>query len=179
MSLDLALMVCHHPEGADYAFADARDAVGDQPWTHEVAFVEHHRHDRLIVRGNFGGHHVDVDDRSDVVGSKVGKGALTGALVGALFGPPGFAFGLVGGGAIGGLEESGDVPELHGAFFDEVRADVPQGSSAVVLLAAPDHVDAMIAAFDTDRVRPVRRHLSDAAARALADGFAGRSESAS
>ncbi len=179
MGLDLALMVCDHTSGADYAFADAHDAVGDQAWTHEVAFVEHHRHDRMIVRGNLAGHYVDVDDRSDVVGPKVGKGVLTGAFVGALFGPPGFAAGLVGGGMIGGLEESGDVPELHGAFFDEVRADVPQGSSAVVLLAAPDHVDAMIAAFDTERARMVRHHLSDAAARVLADEFAGRPEVAS
>jgi uncharacterized membrane protein len=176
MGLDLALMVCDHLEGADRAFADAHDAVGDQPWTHEVAFVEHHRHDRLIVRGNFGGHYVDIDDRSDVVGPDVGKGALTGALVGALFGPPGFAVGLVGGGIAGGLEESSHVPELHGEFFDQVRADVPQGSSAVVLLAAPDHVDAMIAAFAGSRAHPVRRHLSDKAARALAEGVAARPE---
>ena len=173
MGLDLALIVCDHLEGADYAFADARDAVGDQPWTHEVAFVEHHRHDRWIVRGSFGGQYVDIDDRSDVVGSKVGKGALTGALVGALFGPPGFAAGLVGGGMVGGLEESEDVPELSGAFFEEVRADVPKGHSAVVLLAAPDHVDAMIDAFDERRTRVVRRSLSDAAARTLADGLGG------
>jgi uncharacterized membrane protein len=176
MGLDLAMMVCKHTSGADYAYADAHDAAGDQPWTHEVAFVEHHRRDRMIVRGNFGGHYVDVDDKSDVVGPRVGKGALTGALVGALFGPPGFAAGLVGGAMVGGLENSNDVPELHGAFFDEVRADVPEGSSAVVLLAAPDHVDAMIAAFDTERARPVRRHLTDAASRALAAGFVGRPE---
>ena len=179
MSLDLALMVCDHTSGADYAFADARDAVGDQLWTHEVAFVEHHRHDKMIVRGNFGGHYVDIDDMSDVVGPRVGKGALTGAFVGLLFGPPGFAAGLVGGGMIGGLENSAEVPELHGAFFDDVRADVPQGSSAVVLLAAPDHVDAMAAAFDGRRSRLVRRQLSDAAARALAQGFAGSPEVAS
>jgi uncharacterized membrane protein len=171
MSLDLALVVCKHPEGADYAYADARDAVGDQPWMHEVAFVEHHRHDKLIVRGNMGGHYVDIDDRADVVGPKVGKGALTGAIVGACFGPPGFAAGLAAGGMIGGLEESSHVPALTGAFFEEVRADVPQGKSAVVLLAAPDHVDAMIAAFDANRVSVVRRHLSDDAARALEAAF--------
>jgi uncharacterized membrane protein len=171
--LDLALMVCDHPEGADYAYADARDLAGDQPWTQEVAFVEHHRHDRMIVRGNFAGHYVDIDDRADVVGPKVGKGALTGAFVGLLFGPPGLAAGLVGGGMVGGLEESNAVPELHCQFFDEVRADVPQGHSAVVLLAAPDHVDAMIAAFEGGKAKPVRRHLSDAAAQALTNGLGG------
>jgi uncharacterized membrane protein len=179
MGLDLALIVCNHTEGADYAFANAHDAVGDQPWTHEVAFVEHHRHDRMIVRGNFGGHYVDVDDVSDIVGPKVGKGALTGALVGALFGPPGFAAGMVAGGTIGGLENAAHVPELQGAFFDEVRADVPKGHSAVILLADPKHVDAMVAAFDDPHVNVVRRTLSDAGARAFTDGFAGRPEVAS
>jgi uncharacterized membrane protein len=173
MSLDLAVVVCDHTEGADYAYADARDIAGDQPWMDEIAFVEHHRHDKLIVRGNMGGHYVDIDDRSDVVGPKVGKGALTGALVGACFGPPGFAAGLAAGGMIGGYEESGKVPELHGAFFDEVRADVPQGKSAVVLLASPDHVDAMVAAFDGRHVRVVRRHLTDGAAAALEQAFTG------
>jgi uncharacterized membrane protein len=173
MSLDLALVVCKHPEGADYAFADARDSVGDQPWMHEIAFVEHHRHDRLIVRGNMGGHYVDLDDRADVVGPKVGKGALTGAMVGALFGPPGFAAGLAGGAMVGGLEESNEITAPTGAFFDEVRADVPQGSSAIVLLADAGLVDAMTSAFDQARVRVVRHSLSDSAVRTLQAAFTG------
>ena len=55
---------------------------------------------------------------------------------GAFFGPAGLAAGLVGGGMVGGAAQAG-IPDLHDAFFDEVRADVPQGSSAVMLLAAP------------------------------------------
>src|SRR3954451_5042629 len=109
MSLELALMVCKHPEGADYAYADAHDAVGDQPWTHEVAFVEHHRNDRMIVRGNFRGHYIDIDDRSYVLGPKVGKGALTGSFVVLLFGPSAFATALACSVLFGGPEESAVV----------------------------------------------------------------------
>jgi uncharacterized membrane protein len=65
------------------------------------------------------------------------------------------------------------IPELHGAFFDEVRADVPQGSSAVILLAGADHADAMVAAFEGHDGRLVRRHLSSEAARALEAAVAG------
>jgi len=47
-------------------------------------------------------------------------------------------------------------------FFDEVRADVPERSSAIVLLAAPEHVDDMIGALEGHRhCRLIRRHLSE------------------
>jgi uncharacterized membrane protein len=173
MALDLALEVFRHVEGAEHAYADVRDVVGDVPWVHEIAFVEHHRRDRLVVRGSFAGRYVDVEDESDPLGKKTVVGALTGAVAGALFGPPGFAVGLVGGGLAGGVAQAG-VPELHDAFFDEVRADVPQGSSAVVLLAAPGHVDAMVAAFADRGGRLVRRHLSLEAAQALEAAVSGR-----
>lgn len=172
MSLDLALEVFPKTEDAERAYGDVRAAVGDVPWVHEIALVEHHRRDRIVVRGSFAGRYVDVEDQSDLIGKKTAEGALTGAVVGAFFGPPGFAVGLVGGGLAGGVAQAG-VPELHGAFFDEVRADVPEGSSAVVLLAAADHADAMVAAFEGHGGRLVRRHLSPEASRALEAAVAG------
>jgi hypothetical protein len=45
VSLDLALVVFDHVEGAEHAYADVMNASRDAPWTHEIAFVEHHRHD--------------------------------------------------------------------------------------------------------------------------------------
>jgi uncharacterized membrane protein len=103
----------------------------------------------------------------------VGDVPLTGAVAGVLFGPAGLAVGIVGGGIAGGMTEA-RVPELHDALFDEVRADVTQGSSAIVLLAGPDHVDAMAAAFEHRGGQLVRRHLSPEAARALEAAVAGR-----
>jgi uncharacterized membrane protein len=173
MGLDLALEVFPHIEGADHAYADVLDVVGDVPWVHEIALVEHHRRDRLVVRGTFAGRYIDVDDQNDPLGRKTVEGGLTGAVVGVFFGPAGLAVGLVGGAVAGGVAQAG-VPELHDAFFDEVRADVPQGSSAVVLLAGADHVDAMVAAFEGHGGRLVRRHLSTDAARALEAAVAGR-----
>ena len=172
MSLDLALEVFEHTHGADHAYADVLDAVGDTPWIHEIALVEHHHRDRIVVRGSFAGRYVNVEDESDPIGERTVEGALTGAVAGAFFGPAGLAAGLVGGGMVGGAAQAG-IPELHDAFFDEVRADVPQGSSAVMLLAAPDHVDAMTAAFEGHSGRLVRRHLSPEAAQALEAAVAG------
>jgi uncharacterized membrane protein len=174
MSLDLALLVFDRIEGAERAYADVLDASAAAPWVHEVAFVEHHRHDRVVVRGTFAGRYVDVDEEGDVIGRRTAEGALTGAAVGAFFGPPGFAVGIVAGGAAGGHAEAAHAMHLHDAFLDEIRAEVPVGSSAVLLFASPEHVDAMLAAFEGHGGRAVRHSLSPSAARALESAVAGR-----
>jgi uncharacterized membrane protein len=169
--LDLAVMVYDHTEGAEQAYANVPRG-GSVPWTKEIAFVEHHRHDRIVVRGEFGGRYVDVDDDQEFLGRKTVEGALTGAVAGALFGPPGFAAGLVGGGLAGSVSEERSGPKLRGAFFDEVRGEVPEGCSALVLLASAEHVDAMVAALEGTRGRLVRHTLTPEAAQALEDAVA-------
>ena len=171
--LDLAVIVFKHAEGADHAYADVLGEHGDAPWVHEIALVEHHRHDRLVVRGTFAGRYVDIDEEGDVIGKRTAEGALTGAVAGAIFGPPGLAVGMVGGATAGGISESHQAPHFHDAFVEEVRADVPERSSGVLLLAAPDHVDAMAAAFEGHGGRLVRRRLSAEAARELELAVAG------
>jgi uncharacterized membrane protein len=173
MSLDLALMVFDRVEGAERAYSDLRGVPAGAPWAHEIAFVEHHRHDRIVVRGTFAGRYVDVDDEGDVIGKRTAEGALTGAVAGAFFGPPGFAVGLVAGATAGGLDEAAHVPHLHDTFLDEMRGEVPEKSSAILLLASPEHVDALGAAFDGRRGRLVRHHLSPEAAHALEAAVAG------
>jgi uncharacterized membrane protein len=167
VGLDLAMLTFPHIDGAERAFAQVRERADDAPWLHEIGFVERHRTGRIVVRGTFAGHYVDIDDESDLIGRDTVIGALTGAILGAAFGPPGFAAGLVAGGSIGGLVQAAHIPELHGELFDEIRANVPEGSSAVVLVAAPEHVDAMIEAFEGTGGRLTRRSLSDEAVAAL------------
>jgi uncharacterized membrane protein len=174
MSLDLALEVFDHIEGAERAYAGVLEASGPGPWVHELAFVEHHRHDRIVVRGTFAGRYVDIDERGDLIGKRTAEGALTGAVAGIVFGPPGLAFGLVAGGTAGGLSESEHAPHVHDTFIDEVRADVPEKHSALLLLASPQHVDAMVTAFDGRGGRLVRHHLTADAAQALEDAVVGR-----
>jgi uncharacterized membrane protein len=175
MSLDLALMIFDHVEDAERAYAHVRGAAAVAPWVEEIAFVEHHRHDRIVVRGTFGGRYVDVDEEGDLIGKRTAEGAITGAIAGVLFGPAGIAVGLVAGGTAGGLDEAThDIAHLQDAFIDDVRAEVPPKSSAVLLLASPEHVDAMVAAFDGQGGRLVRHHLSPEEAQALEAAVAGR-----
>src|SRR3954447_26316396 len=138
MSLELAVMVFAHVDGADHAFADAFEVDKEAAWLREAAIVEHHRHDRIDVRGSVAGHYMDTGDEGEVIGKKTLEGALTGGFVGLAFGPAGLAAGLALGGSAGGVAQSHGSPHAHSAFLEEVRADVPPKSSAIVLVAAPE-----------------------------------------
>lgn len=168
MSAELTVLRFPTSEGADQAFADVRERDGHAPWMDELAFVEHHRSGRLVVRGTLAGHYVNSEGDGDVIGRDTGAGALTGALTGAIFGPPGLAVGLVGGAAAGGMVQAAEAEQLDGDLFTEVRDAVPEGSSALVLLAERQHVDAMIDALRGTTARvAIRRTLSDDAMAAL------------
>lgn len=158
--IDFALIVFAHTGGAERAYGDVAGQASAQPWARDVAFVEHHRHDRMVVRGTFAGHYVDADDDEDFIGPRTAEGAVAGAAVGLLFGPLGLAVGFVGGGTAGGLAEEHSGPRLRSALFDELRAEVPEGDSAVVLMAAADEIDAMAAALEGHRGRLVRHRLT-------------------
>jgi uncharacterized membrane protein len=175
MGLDLAVMVFKHIDDVDHAYADACEAGHDAAWLREAAVVEHHRHDRIEVRGTVAGRYVEADDEQDAIGKKTVEGALTGAFVGILFGPAGMAAGFAAGGLVGGHAQAESGEHLHSAFFDEVRADVPPKSSAIVLLAAPEHVDEMVAALEGHpHAQLARRHLSDDAVAQLEQAVASR-----
>ena len=175
MSLDLTLIVFDHVGGAERAYADVLGVSASSPWVHEIAFVEHHRHDRIVVRGTFAGRYVDVDDEADVViGRRTAEGALTGAIAGVLLGPAGLAVGLGGGATAGSVGDGRREAHLHDALIDEVRAEVPERASAILLLSSPEHADAMIAAFEGHRGRLIRHRLSPEGAQVLESAVVGR-----
>jgi hypothetical protein len=53
-------------EGAEQAFADVREPAGQAPWKDEVAFVEHRRSGRLVVRGTVAGHYQTRDQSHEL-----------------------------------------------------------------------------------------------------------------
>jgi uncharacterized membrane protein len=170
---ELAVLTFDHIEGAERAYADARGRANDARWLREVVFVECHRHGRIVVRGTFAGHYLDVDDVGDAIGRDTAVGAVAGAVVGLAFGPPGFAAGLVGGGIAGGVHESAiHTPEESGALFDEIRRDVPEGSSGIVALVSAQDSAALIEALHERAVRLTHHRLSDAEAAALEEAVA-------
>jgi uncharacterized membrane protein len=165
--LDFALVVFHGIEAAEEAYSRAPRELNGVAWAPEIAFVEHHRHDRLAVRGTFAGHYVDADDAEAFIGPRTAEAAIGGAAVGAVLGPPGFVVGLVGGGLAGSVSEEHASAHNRSAFFDQVRAEVPERSSAVILMAPPEHVDAMVGALDGHGGDVVRHSLTPEAVAAL------------
>lgn len=135
--------------GAERAFADARDWDPAADWIDDAALVEVHRDARIVLRGTIAGHYVDVDDQGDVIGPDTGRGAVVGAVLGLLLGPSAFAVGLVGGASVGGAVEARRHAEPAGPVFSAIRAHVPAGSSAVVVVSSAARVGAMAQALES------------------------------
>jgi uncharacterized membrane protein len=148
-------------EGAERAFAEARDRDPAAAWIGDAAFVEVHRNGRIVVRGSVAGHYVDIDGLGDAMGRDTGRGAVVGAAVGFLLGPPAFAVGVVGGASVGGVVETSHIPKPDGPAFDAIREQVPRGTSALVVVSDAASAQAMTEAVAGEAVEHHR--LSPAA----------------
>ena len=179
--MDAAVIAFRRTEGAEHEYASALERVSRAPferlsrapWLGKVAFIEVHHRGRIVVRGTIAGHYVDIDDEGDLMGRDTAIGAIIGVLAGLALGPPGWAAGLVLGGAVGGVRETNHIPTLRGPGFDEIRKDVPERSSAILLVGDSGDVDAMVSAFARTRGRPTRYHLSSEAYAELEAAVAG------
>jgi len=143
-------------------YAVARAGPGADPqWKQKVGFVEHHRNGRLLLRGTFAGHYLDVDESDRVSQKGAGEGAVAGGLVGVLLGPAGIAVGLTLGAIVGSQAgKASDVEAEPGALAEQLRAAVPRSSSAIVLISDPPDVDEMVAALDAGAQDITRQTLT-------------------
>ncbi len=165
MPEEIATVTFPHAGGAEQAYGRVRAQVAPAPWLDKVAFVESHRHGRVVIRGTFAGHYIDIGDATTFGERDTEIGVVAGAIIGLAFGPVGLAVGLVTGGTAGALAGELQAPEA-GSLFDELRSLVPEGASAIVLFAEPEDVEAMAQAFAGSEAAVVRHDLSaeDAAA---------------
>ncbi len=161
--MDVGVATFSGVHGAEHAFADARDRHPGAGWIGDAAFVEVHRHGRIMVRGTVLGHYVDVEGLGDVIGPNTAAGAIVGAAAGLPLGPAGFAAGLVGGATAGGAVEASQITEPEGPAIDAIREQVPEGSSAVVVFADAERIRAMYRALFAAADTFVRYRLSPAA----------------
>ena len=115
---DIAVLTFDGIVGAERAFAQAREDVVQAAWMLEVAFVERHHRDRIVVHGTFAGRYLDVE-------------------------------------------------HVGGRLLDEIHADVPVGSSALVVFAPADEVQAAIDVFRDSGARVTRHRVSSADAAAF------------
>jgi uncharacterized membrane protein len=165
-------------DGAERAFTEARDHDPGAAWIGDAAFVEVHRHGRIVIRGTIAGHYVDVDGEGDLIGRDTGVGALVGAALGFLLGPAGFAIGVVGGAMVGGAVEATHVPAPAGSAVDAIRALVPESCSAVVVVSDSGRVDAMSGALAVAPENFVQYRLTPQAEAELRSALTGAPPSA-
>ena len=158
--------------GAEHAFTTARDRNPEADWLRQSAFVEVHRDGRVVIRGTVLGRYVDVADVGDVIGDATALAAIAGALPAFAFGPPAVATGLIGGATIGGVVEAIHAPRLDGPGLDAVREQVPQGSSAVVVISETDDIRAMADALASAASTFTQYRLSEAAEAELRSALA-------
>jgi len=87
---DIAVMTFPHLDGAERAYADALEADRGAAWLREVAFVEHHRHDHVLMRGTFAGRYLDVDAEGDAVpmADEIHASVPEGSSALVIFAPP-------------------------------------------------------------------------------------------
>lgn len=165
MSLDLAVARFDGEGTAVQRYAAAKERAersgGEASWTQKVGFVERHHNGRLLLRGTFAGHYLDVDESDRVSQKGAGEGAVAGGLIGVLLGPAGIAVGITLGGVIG--SKTGDEPETEaepGALAERLRESLPPSASAIVLVAEQPEVDEMLGALDVDAQDVIRRTLT-------------------
>src|SRR6516165_10534494 len=163
MGLDFALVSFDGVNAAAEAFAAARGrSAHAAPWTSQVGFVEHHESGKLVLRGTFAGHYVDVDEALHVPGHGTEEGVAVGGVFGTLVaGPLGLAVGTVLGGILGSQfgtpSETDAEPE---PLAERLRAAVLRSASAIVLIADATDADEMIAAIGQPSVQVMRKALS-------------------
>ncbi len=168
MTLELAVIRFDGENTAVERYARARDVVPYRasaprpPWTRDVGFVERHHNGRLILRGTFAGHYLDVDEGDAISQRGAGEGAATGGLIGVLAGPPGIAVGLVVGAIVGSHVATSDAEETEPEVLAaEIRDAVPRSASALVMIATPAEVDELMGAIGDGVAASTRRPLTD------------------
>ena len=180
MSLEFALAQFHGEGAAVQGYAAAKDRAGaDEAWMRKVGFVERHHNGRLLLRGMFAGHYLDVDESDRVSQKGAGAGAVAGGLVGAFLGPAGIALGIMIGGGVGAhVGVATDTEAEPEELAEQLRAAVPRSSSALVLVAATADVDAMVSALG-ERVQQLTRYELTAQQQAALEASLGTAPPAS
>jgi hypothetical protein len=169
---ELTVVTFAHPDGAGRALADVRSRGAPALWMRDVAFVEGRRHGRVVVRGTFAGHSVDVEDVRDAVGHGSVEGRIAVAIVGLAFGREASAARLIAEGAAGDERDGARAVDRRAALLAELCAGVPGDSSAIVSLGGPGDADALVAALHDRPSQVIRRRLSPADATGLAGAAA-------
>jgi uncharacterized membrane protein len=155
MSVEMAAVVFDKTHSAESALSALRGSRQDS-WLNDVAVLEHHPGGRYSVKATSPEY-----GEADHVGAGIAIGGGTGLLLGMIAGPLGLIFwttmGAITGGAAGASGQAGAFDPI----VDQVKAVLPHGSSALILVAENATAEEFVSAVEGDRRQVVRQDLTD------------------
>jgi len=125
---------------------------------HEVAVVKRPLVGRISIRATFGDEEVGEIKQGDIAAQLKEAGAWTGYLVGSLGGPLHAQMSKLEAKRI--VAPAAKELENDLMRIDDIKRLLPRGSSALVLVAAPDNVTRMVELFGTWKPEVIRREIS-------------------
>jgi hypothetical protein len=144
---------------AEDALKEVIDAQADRnPWLHEIGMVSRPLIGRLRIAASFP-EGTKTYRESDLADKAADLGAYTSYLVSALTGPIGSMIATVDAALAAG--ERGSELEERVFHLDEIKQQLPRDSSALLLVASPDKIDAMVELFESYEPKVVRRDAGD------------------
>jgi hypothetical protein len=181
--MEIGILEFDGSRSAENALKDVLDARGDRDtWLHEIGVFARPLIGRLRVSASF------LDSaktyrEGDMANTVADLGAYTGYLVSTLAGPFGSMIATVNAALAAGERGSEAKEKLF--HIDEIRDKLPRDSSALVLVASPDTIDAMVDAFQSYEPKVIRRDVEEELRKRLetlhrrvAEGITARAEEA-
>jgi len=162
-AFEVGVIVFADVDAADRV-TDGLRQVGATHLVNDISILEHHENGKFSVHDYAKG---------ATRGTKVGAGAIIGSVAGAVvLGPLGLFAGLIGGGAVGATLGGRNPHDLglSQPWVDELRASLPPGSSAVLIVGEPDKIDELIGhvkSSDAVTAKELRHPLTDEQAAAI------------
>lgn len=158
--MEIGILKFDGSHSAEQALKEVIDAQADRnPWLHEVGMVSRPLLGRLRIAVSFPEGKSKTYREGDLANAVADLGGYTGYYVSALAGPLGSMFASVNAAMAAG--ERGSELEERLFHIEEVKQQLPRDSSALVLVASSDTIDAMVDAFQSYDPQVIRRDAGD------------------
>ncbi len=157
--MELGILRFDGSHAAEDALQEVIDALADRnPWLHEVGVVSRPLLGRLRISASFP-EGTKTFREGDLATAASDLGVYTGYLVSSLAGPLASMFATVNAAMAAG-ERGGELEErlFH---IDEIKQQLPGDTSALVLIASPPTIDAMVSLFESYEPKVIRRDVAD------------------
>jgi uncharacterized membrane protein len=157
--MEVCILTFSGTDLADDALKAVVKAEGDRnPWLHEVGVVRRPYLGRFSIRATFADDQVTEVREGDIAARIANAGGMTGYAIGSLVGPLHADMATMEGELR--AQRTGKAVEKELLRTDEIKNLLPRGSSALVLIAAPEINDKFVELFSSQSPEVVRRDVA-------------------